>query len=196
MTKTSIIESIFALYETRRQRKYGEAVTEWQHALQCAALAQAKGEPATLVAACLLHDYGHLLHELGEDIANKGVDAAHEKLGAEALAQYFPHAVVEPIRLHVEAKRYFCRWHPSYVESLSPASQQSLQLQGGVMTSEEAYEFLLTPFYAEALRLRRYDDAAKVRDAFAPPLEHYRTMLTDLLSSAGWVKTLAFRRRL
>jgi [1-hydroxy-2-(trimethylamino)ethyl]phosphonate dioxygenase len=181
MSKDSIIESIFALYETRGQRMYGEAVTEWQHALQCAHLAEEKGEPAPLVAACLLHDYGHLLHELGEDIADQGVDAAHETLGADALAEYFPNAVVEPIRLHVEAKRYFCRQHTSYLETLSPASQQSLQLQGGVMTSEQAYEFILTPFYADALRLRRYDDAAKVKDAVVPPLEHYRKMLTDLL---------------
>jgi phosphonate degradation associated HDIG domain protein len=181
MTKKSIIESIFALYQTRGQRMYGEAVTEWQHALQCAALAQAHDEPAPLVVACLLHDYGHLLHELGEDIANQGINTAHEQLGANALSEYFPHPVVEPIRLHVKAKRFFCRQHPSYLESLSPASQQSLPLQGGVMTSHEAYEFMQTPFYADALRLRRYDDAAKARDAVVPPLEHYRMMLTDLL---------------
>ncbi len=181
MNKNSIIEGIFALYEERGQRIYGEAVTELQHALQCAHLAQTKGEPESLIAACLLHDYGHLLHELGEDIAERGVDATHEKLGAEALSQYFRPAVIEPIRLHVEAKRYFCRQHHSYLETLSPASQRSLKLQGGVMTSDEAYEFILTPFYADALRLRRYDDAAKVKGAIVPPLESYRTMLTDLL---------------
>src|SRR6185436_6725434 len=80
--------------------------------LQCATFAQQEGEPAEVVAACLLHDFGHLLHDLGEDIADHGVDARHERLGANKLSKWFGTGVVEPVRLHAESKRYLCWKEP------------------------------------------------------------------------------------
>lgn len=190
MSKRLVIEQIRALYEQRGQRQYGENVTELQHALQCADLAQQAGEAPTLVAACLLHDYGHLLHELGEDIADHGIDAGHETLGAEALAAFFPPAVVQPIRLHVLAKRFLCCQQPNYLKALSAASQQSLLLQGGPLTHLEAYEFLQTPFQAEAVRLRRYDEAAKVAERVTPPFSVYEPLLTELINEPKLAVTL------
>lgn len=178
MIASQIINDVFALYETGGHRQYGEEVTELQHALQCAMFAQRAGEPAHMIAACLLHDYGHLLHDLGEDIAEHDVDARHEELGAKHLANIFIPEVVEPIRLHVAAKRYWCWRQPSYFEGLSEASKQSLQLQGGVMSQTEASEFVRNPYSDAAVWLRRYDDAAKVKDLATPPLETYRTLLT------------------
>lgn len=104
MNASQVIYEVFALYEAHGHRQYGEVVTELQHALQCAYLAQRAGEPAHIVAACLLHDYGHLLHNFGEDIAEHGVDTRHEELGANHLTTVFIPEVVEPIRLHVAAK--------------------------------------------------------------------------------------------
>ncbi len=180
---TTIINNIFQLFAERGHRQYGEDVTELQHALQCALFATHNHEPEAVIAACLLHDYGHLLHDLGEDIAEQGTDAKHEELGANQLAPFFPPAVTEPIRLHVTAKRYLCFRQPDYFQGLSEASQLSLQLQGGVMTEKEAQTFAQNPYCAAAVRLRRYDDAGKIKDFSTPDLESYRTLLVSLLRS-------------
>ena len=69
------LESIANLYCDRGGSQYGgEAVTQLEHALQCATLAQESGATFATVTASLLHDIGHLLHHLGDDIAERGVD--------------------------------------------------------------------------------------------------------------------------
>lgn len=176
-----IINDLFALFAERGQRQYGEAVTELEHALQCALFAAQAGEPAHLIAACLLHDYGHLMHNLGEDVAERGVDANHEARGATHLARYFGPEIVEPIRQHVAAKRFLCLRQPEYFDGLSAASLFSLQLQGGVMSEAAAHNFELLPHSAAAVRLRRYDDAGKIPNFVTPALETYRSLLTTLV---------------
>ena len=124
--------TIEGLFATRGRALYfGEAVSEAEHALQSAALARADGAGDTLVVAALLHDVGHLLHGLGEDLAERGLDGRHEEVGHAWLSDYFGPAVAEPVRLHVAAKRYLCAVEPAYLTGLSPASRQSLGLQGG-----------------------------------------------------------------
>lgn len=115
MATEQIINKIFGLYATRGQRHYGEDVTELQHALPCAYLARRAGDSPNLVAACLLHDYGHLLHDHREDRAEHGLNTQHEIIGADELAQYFYPLVTEPIRLHVAAKRFLCWREPEYL---------------------------------------------------------------------------------
>jgi phosphonate degradation associated HDIG domain protein len=156
---------------------YGEAVTELQHALQCATFAERAGEAPHIIAACLLHDYGHLCHELGEDIAERGVDALHENVGANKLSKFFAAEVVEPVRLHVVAKRYLCWSESEYLTELSEASQRSLALQGGPMTDAEALAFELNPHHDAAVRCRRYDDMGKIAGMETPDLETFRPML-------------------
>lgn len=180
-TKTKTIDDIFNRFSVQGHRHYGEEVTELEHALQAAWLASLDSEPPSLVAACLLHDFGHLLHDLGERIADIGIDARHEEIGADKLSASFPAAVVEPIRLHVAAKRYLCRHDTSYLESISDASRLSLTLQGGPMTEKESIRFEGSEFYREAIRLRRYDDAAKIQNQPTPQLETYRAVLESLL---------------
>lgn len=175
------INDIIRLYDDRGEAWYGgEAVTQRQHALQCAWLAERDGAAPSLVIACLLHDLGHLVHDLGEDAAEHGMDDAHELRGAEHLTHLFPPAVIAPIRLHVAAKRYLCGNDPSYLAGLSPASRRSLELQGGPLTQGQSAAFMSVPWTEDAIRLRRYDDAAKVRDAQTPDLEHYRLLMTRL----------------
>lgn len=91
-----------------------------------------------------------------------------------------PDAVLEPIRLHVDAKRYLCTMEPGYWETLSPASQHSLVLQGGPFTPKEAMQFAAQPFAQEAIRLRRYDDHAKVPGLVTPPLGYYMALVQRL----------------
>ena len=103
--------------------------------------------------AALLHDVGHLLHGLPETIADKGIDGRHEAGGSDwQLHSHFGPAVVDPVRLHVAAKRYLCAVDPEYLAILSPASQQSLRLQGGPFDAAGVSEFEAEPFYREAVQ--------------------------------------------
>jgi [1-hydroxy-2-(trimethylamino)ethyl]phosphonate dioxygenase len=174
----SVIDEVFSLFRDRGQGAYfGEAVTETEHALQCAHLAEKSKGRSELIAAALLHDVGHLLHGLGEDIAEKGHDGRHEQAGAAWLALHFSPAVVDPVRLHVAAKRYLCAVEPRYLDGLSPASRLSLELQGGCFTPEQARQFEQEPWFRSAVAVRRWDDEAKVPGLAVPGLEHYRKHL-------------------
>jgi phosphonate degradation associated HDIG domain protein len=174
-----IVDEIIRIFNERGGRHYGEQVTEREHALQCATFARERGETPALVAACLLHDYGHLIHDLGEDIADQGRDARHEDIGASRLKQFFPPEVVDPVRLHVEAKRYLCWKEPAYLAGLSAASAKSLRLQGGPMTDDESGEFERHPHFESAVRLRRYDDIGKVTGMITPSIEDFRDLLAS-----------------
>jgi phosphonate degradation associated HDIG domain protein len=168
------IDEIFARLGSRGGAMYGgEAVTQLQHALQAATLARREGAPATLVAAALLHDYGHLVAE-DEGAALRGVDRRHEEAAANHLAAWFPPAVTEPIRLHVAAKRYLCAVDPDYLAGLSPASVASLAVQGGPFSAEEARRFRAGPHAEAAIRLRIWDDTAKDPAIETPPLADFR----------------------
>ncbi|TAD89808.1 MAG: HD domain-containing protein [Alphaproteobacteria bacterium] len=174
-------DALIAVYDVLAHRRYGLAdVSQAQHALQAAALAEAAKEPPPLIAAALLHDVGHMVHELGEDPASDGIDDQHEALGAAWLTRLFGPAVTEPIRLHVAAKRYLCAVEPGYREQLSEDSERSLVLQGGPMTPAEVTRFASLAHAEDAIRLRRYDDLAKDPSAVAPPLEHFIPLLRSL----------------
>jgi phosphonate degradation associated HDIG domain protein len=180
----AVADAIIAVLRDHGDAAYfGEPVSQRAHALQCAALASREGAAPALVGAALLHDIGHLLHGLGESIADRGVDARHEEAGYEWLVRHFGSEITEPVRLHVDAKRYLCAADPTYAAALSPASQQSLALQGGPFTRSQTLAFADLPFAAEAIRLRRWDDAAKIAGLDVPDLEHYRALLTSLVRS-------------
>ena len=177
----SIVDHIFTLFERRGHAAYvGEAVSQLEHALQTASQADQKGAPDYLIIAALLHDLGHLLHGMPEDIAALGVDGQHQDMGAAWLSRHFGTAVTEPIRLHVAAKRYLCAVEEQYQHQLSLASVQSLALQGGGMDATEVQAFRRREWWSEAVWLRRLDDTAKIPGWRVPGLEHYRTLLQAL----------------
>ena len=168
------IEQIRQMFRDRGGSQYGgEAVTQSEHALQAAQLAEAAGADAPLIAAALLHDVGHLLHDLPDDAPNRGVDDAHEANAARWLAGWLPPETVEPVRLHVAAKRYLCATDPVYHSRLSAPSIQSLKLQGGPMTEAQVAAFRESPFFRAALRLRVWDEAAKVPRLPTPDVDHF-----------------------
>jgi phosphonate degradation associated HDIG domain protein len=172
------IDLVMRLFKERGDAAYlGEPVSQTEHALQTAWAAQQAGAGDTLVAAALLHDVGHLLHDLPEDCALAGIDDAHEERGARWLLRTFCPEVAEPVRLHVAAKRYLCATDPTYMGRLSEASLRSLELQGGAFTPEEAARFRAHPHAEAALLLRRLDEEAKVPGLAAPALEHFRPCL-------------------
>src|SRR5215475_12965239 len=153
-------QELLDIFTGRATRRYGlSAVNQLQHALQAAALAEADAAPPATVLASLLHDVGHMIHDLGEDPASRGIDDVHEELGARWLAKRFGPDVSEPVRLHVAAKRYLCAVESDYFGKLSPDSVRSLNLQGGLMSADEVETFRGHPQHEAAVQLRRYDEA-------------------------------------
>jgi len=168
------VHGILHLLESRGTAMYGgEAVTQLEHALQCAHLAEQADSPPELLAAALLHDLGHLLAKP----STPETDDVHQYLPLPFLRSVFPAAVLDPIRLHVDAKRYLCYSDEGYWRTLSPASKRSLELQGGIFDADGAQAFLRQPHAEDAVLLRRFDDLAKTHGAATPPLEHYAAIL-------------------
>jgi phosphonate degradation associated HDIG domain protein len=173
MTKATLFDLLEILRSRGHEQYGGEAVTQLEHALQCATLAQENQASPELITACLFHDLGHLVHDLGENVAEKGVDDRHEYRAIPWLKPLFSEAVTEPIRLHVEAKRYLCAVDADYFDSLSANSKQSLMLQGGFFSTQEVEMFLILPHTKEAIQLRRWDEAAKIPERSTPSLEDF-----------------------
>jgi len=180
------VASIATLLEEKGSRRYGLAsVSQLQHALQAALLAEQSGGDAALITAALLHDIGHMVHGLGEDPAADGIDDCHEELGRAYLAALFPPRVTEPVRLHVAAKRYLCGTEADYFARLSPDSVRSLALQGGPMSTEEASAFRARPHAEAAVQLRRFDEAAKEPGMQTPGVAHFLPYVRQSLTSPG-----------
>lgn len=178
-----VVDFLFDLFAARGESNYDEAVTQNQHALQTAALAEAQNAPDYLVVAGLLHDVGHLIvdeHAGQEDFLAR--DARHERLALELLSAWFPPKVVEPIKLHVAAKRYLVAVDPEYFNGLSESSRRSLEIQGGPMTQKEATTFETSPHAEDACQLRRWDDGAKDDSAATPSWDHYRPSVLSQIS--------------
>lgn len=175
---SELIDEIFRVFREQGSGAYlGESVSLTEHMLQSAYAAEQDSAPTPLVAAALLHDYGHFIHDLPEDSADHGIDTQHEEVAHAFLSEHFGPEVAEPIRMHVAAKRYLCATEPSYMHELSPASIHSLELQGGPYSPAEVAEFEASPHAGDAVRLRRYDDIGKVAGLETPDLEHYRLVL-------------------
>jgi len=176
---TEIIYGIFEKFGKNGGALYdgGEAVTQLEHALQTAWFLEQEGADDALVAAALLHDYGHVMGKSSSDVSDREVDAKHEETGARFLSRHFIPAVTEPGRLHVAAKRYLCTTDPDYFGQLSPVSVRSLELQGGPFSDEEVKVFEANPFCRDAVHLRKCDEKGKVPDLETPNLEYYRRFL-------------------
>lgn len=175
---------IVALIEKRATTQYGrESVSQMEHALQCAHLSELAGESDESIVAALLHDFGHLLAAENEGVADVTLerDDLHQYVALPFLRGALPNAVLEPIRMHVDAKRYLCGAEPDYWASLSDASKHSLELQGGAFQATELVTFISQPYAKEAVRLRRYDDLAKVPGKPTPHLGYFASKLQLLM---------------
>lgn len=177
------MERLCSVLATRGHERYdGEVVSHLEHALQCAALAERAGASDALVAAALFHDIGHLLSGHASSPSTRGRDDQHEMLGADALEAAFGPASAEPVRWHVAAKRFLAA-DGRYSLLLSEGSRTSLLLQGGAMDAAEGALFLAQPYAADAIRLRRWDDAAKRARLRTPGLDHFTTILLRVVQT-------------
>jgi phosphonate degradation associated HDIG domain protein len=177
-----ITTQILDLFEKNGGSMYGgEAVTQLEHALQCATLAKNNNASDELITASLLHDIGHLLHDLADDASDNGIDDVHEELAAKFLDKYFKQSVVEPAKLHVAAKRYLCTTVEGYWETLSKPSQVSLEFQGGNFNESELNDFISNTHYLDAIELRKWDDLAKDPTLPTEPISHFVSHIENSL---------------
>ena len=168
------LEDIELLFARHGSAQYsGEPVSQLEHALQTAYLAEQSDASDELVTACLLHDLGHLLNEQGETPTLRGIDDTHQYFALPFLRGLFPDAVLDPIKLHVDAKRYLCATRGDYYDALSIDSKRSLALQGGIFSAEEAAAFIAQPYAPDAVAVRLWDDLAKIAGAPTPPLAQF-----------------------
>jgi [1-hydroxy-2-(trimethylamino)ethyl]phosphonate dioxygenase len=177
---------LFQLYESKGQEPYGEAITQVEHALQCAALAQKEHTPDAMIVAALFHDVGHLMVDIqnDENVRIDEVDDDHEAIGARTLSPLFGPAVALPVSLHVTAKRWRYTREPAYYDQLSEASKLSLKAQGGLLSDDECLRFEEHPGFVDALLLRTWDDEGKVVGLDVGTLDDYVGIVNSL--AAAW----------
>jgi len=185
-SQSPVIHEIMRAFDEKGHAPYAlEEVSQLEHALQTAALAREEDASDSLLCAALLHDLGHILEEtqmpenLAEDLHDR-----HEEKAYHYLEKYFGKPVAEPVKLHVAAKRYLCTTEAAYEQQLSPTSRKSYHDQGGRMQAEELHAFTQNPHYQDALRLRRWDDIAKVPGKSVPALETYLPVLQACLTDS------------
>ena len=184
LTADNIVAFIADIFERRGADSYlGEAVTMSEHMLQAAQLAEAAGAGDELVAAALLHDIGHYTSEFPADAQDQGIDNRHNEAGAVVLAPFFPRLVTDCVRHHVPAKRYLCATDPGYFARLSEASVLTLKLQGGPMGAAEVEQFRRQPHLDDILRVRIWDDEAKVAGRPTPSFAHYAPILQRVIET-------------
>ncbi|MDX2269624.1 MAG: HDIG domain-containing protein [Bryobacter sp.] len=171
------------LTDSGGEQYFGESVSKLEHAVQCAWCAQQAGADDELVLASLLHDVGHLL-ETEDAVQDERVGVInHDEIGAAWLRERgFSERLAKLVGGHVDAKRYLTATNAHYMEKLSPASKETLRLQGGPMAAEEAQAFAEEPLLRDILRLRSWDEMAKDPQWEGPGIESYRPLLRAYLA--------------
>ena len=177
---SSIIKKIINNYKTNKSLYIGEKVTMTEHMIQSAMLAEKNNCSSSLICASLLHDYGHFILDDPDKLVNQKEDGKHEDVAYQYLKKYFKKNVVEPIKIHVKAKRYLAR-NQKYYRILSPASIASLHLQGGVMNDEEAKKFEKEKYFADSIKLRKFDEASKKIGIEMKDINEYKRLLISNL---------------
>ena len=176
----NIVEKIISNFVNNKSLYIGEKVTMTEHMIQSAMLAEKNNCSSSLICASLLHDYGHFILDDPDKLVNQKENGKHEDVAYRYLKKYFKKNVVEPIRIHVKAKRYLAR-NQKYYRILSQASKVSLHLQGGVMNEEESEKFEKEKFFDDAIKLRKFDEAAKKTDIKMKNINDYKSLLNSNL---------------
>jgi len=176
----NIIDKIISNFINNKSLYIGEKVKMTEHMIQSAMLAEKNNCSSSLICASLLHDYGHFILDDPDKLVNQKEDGKHEDVAYQYLKKYFKKNVVEPIRIHVKAKRYLAR-NQKYYRVLSQASKVSLHLQGGVMNEKEVEEFEKEKFFDDAIKLRKFDEAAKKTGVKMKDINNYKSLLSSNL---------------
>ena len=173
-----ILDKIISNFKNNKSLYIGEKITISEHMIQSAMIAEKAKSKDTLICACLLHDYGHFIIDKPDELVINKIDGNHESIGANYLKDFFSKKIIEPILLHVEAKRFLAR-DTNYYNSLSEASKISLKLQGGIMNAKEVKKFKQNKNYINAIKLRRFDENAKKQNIKIKKIEDYKELLVS-----------------
>ena len=172
----NIVDQIIFSFTNNNSLYIGEGLTISEHMIQTAMLAEKNKCSDDLICSSLLHDYGHFIIEDPNQLVSNLIDGNHETIGANYLKKYFSKDIIEPILLHVKAKKYLAR-NRRYFDSLSKASKTRLKLQGGIMSDIEAKKFKKNKNYKNAVKLRRFDENAKKLNIKIKKIEDYQELL-------------------
>ena len=172
----NIVEEIIFNFSNNKSLYIGEELTMSEHMIQTAMLAEKNKCTNDLICSSLLHDYGHFVLEDPNQLVSNHIDGNHETIGANYLKEYFSNEIIEPILLHVDAKKYLAR-NKKYFDDLSEASKTSLKLQGGIMSDNEAKQFEKNKNYKNAIKLRRFDEGAKKQNIKIKDIKDYKELL-------------------
>ena len=175
-----VIEKIIANFINNKSLYIGEHVTMSEHMIQTAMLAEKSKCDDNLICSSLLHDYGHFILENPDELVKLNIDGQHENIGYEYLKSFFKKEVVDPIKYHVLAKRYLAN-DEKYFSLLSEASITSLELQGGVLNSEECAKFEAQEYFKPSILLRKFDEAAKKTGIKMKSIHEYQKLLSSKL---------------
>lgn len=182
--KEFIITKIISLYEKNGASNYiGENLSQTEHMIQSAMLAEDAKESPQVIIAAFLHDIGHLIELQNNSVQMEllGVQN-HEEIGREYLLKMgISKKIANLVGNHVKSKRYLTQTDPSYFSTLSEASKKTFIFQGGAMNETEMKEFELDELFAESIRLRKYDDQAKIPDLKIKSLDYYAKMMMNHL---------------
>ena len=174
-----IVDEIFSLYENHGNADYiGEPVSQLEHMCQAAQLAEEEGHDDEVVLAAFFHDIGHLCEFIMPVELMEGVGVLdHESIGQKYLVNRgFSERIAKLVKSHVEAKRFLTCRFPDYFEKLSDASKTTLHHQGGRMNAEEADAFETDPMFDLFIKMRTWDDLAKITNKALPDLNRYKQM--------------------
>ena len=172
----NIVNQIIFTFTNNKSLYIGEELTISEHMIQTAMLAEKNKCSSDLICSSLLHDYGHFVVKDPDQLVTKQIDGNHETIGANYLKTFFSNEIIEPILLHVDAKKYLAR-EKKYFNSLSEASKVSLKLQGGIMSDNEAKQFEQNKNYKNAIKLRRFDEGAKRQNIKIKDIKDYKELL-------------------
>lgn len=184
----AIAGELIGLYRQHGGEEYaGEAITQLEHMVQAAQLAEEQGYDEEVILAAFLHDIGHICVSMQGDNEMDGFGIKdHEEIGAAFLrSKGFSERLIRLVESHVNAKRYLTYSSPEYYNNLSEASKRTLEFQGGMMNSEEASAFEADPLFDLIIRMRRWDEAAKLEDVPVPDLSPYQEMIRRHLLARG-----------
>lgn len=164
MNPEQTIAQVLSTFRERGHEEYhGEPVSQLEHAVQAAELAQeAYPKDPEFILAAFLHDFGHLCETEAGDMDGYGT-WDHDAVGARALRSLgFSEKIARLVANHVQAKRYLVSTDPLYFAELSAASKITLIKQGGLLSPEEQRLFEQDPLFERYIALRRLDEQAKM----------------------------------
>jgi len=182
-----VADEIMAMYSKHGGEEYaGEKVSQLEHMIQAAQLAEQQGFDEEVILAAFLHDIGHICEAAQGDNEMGGYGIkSHEEIAARFLDEKgFSKKIIRLVQSHVDAKRYLTCRYPEYYEQLSDASKKTLEYQGGKMEEEEAAAFEKDPLFTLIIQMRKWDEQSKIEGQPLPQLEYYHQLLLNHLLRA------------